>query len=197
MKGNNQPAGFRTHTLVCMGSALVMITAKYIFGIYHNMVNLDPARLGAQVISGIGFLGAGTIMKDEARVRGLTTAASLWVVACIGLAVGSGLYQVSIFAALLVYVVLILLKKIEALFRRNSGVAVIEMDIRNTPGQIARVTDCMGQLKVVIRDIKIQPSDEPWIHAKFYIRLPRNVTYESLMAELKAVEGIMLNMDDD
>lgn len=136
-------------------------------------------------------------MKDEARVRGLTTAASLWVVACIGLAVGSGLYQVSIFAALLVYVVLILLKKIEALFRRNSGVAVIEMDIRNTPGQIARVTDCMGQLKVVIRDIKIQPSDEPWIHAKFYIRLPRNVTYESLMAELKAVEGIMLNMDDD
>jgi putative Mg2+ transporter-C (MgtC) family protein len=55
----------------------------------------------------------------------------------------------------------------------------------------------MGQLKVVIRDIKIQPSDEPWIHAKFYIRLPRNVTYESLMAELKAVEGIMLNMDDD
>jgi putative Mg2+ transporter-C (MgtC) family protein len=83
------------------------------------------------------------------------------------------------------------------LFRRNSGVAVIEMDIRNTPGQIARVTDCMGQLKVVIRDIKIQPSDEPWIHAKFYIRLPRNVTYESLMAELKAVEGIMLNMDDD
>lgn len=193
----NRPAGFRTHTLVCMGSALVMITAKYIFGIYHNMVNLDPARLGAQVISGIGFLGAGTIMKDEARVRGLTTAASLWVVACIGLAVGSGLYQVSIFAALLVYVVLILLKKIEALFRRNSGVTVIEMDIRNTPGQIARVTDCMGQLKVVIRDIKIQPSDEPWIHAKFYIRLPRNVTYESLMAELKAVEGIMLNMDDD
>jgi putative Mg2+ transporter-C (MgtC) family protein len=115
----NRPAGFRTHTLVCMGSALVMITAKYIFGIYHNMVNLDPARLGAQVISGIGFLGAGTIMKDEARVRGLTTAASLWVVACIGLAVGSGLYQVSIFAALLVYVVLILLKKIEALVQKE------------------------------------------------------------------------------
>ena len=58
----NRPAGFRTHTLVCMGSALVMITAKYIFGIYHNMVNLDPARLGAQVISGIGFLGAGSIL---------------------------------------------------------------------------------------------------------------------------------------
>ena len=107
----NRPAGFRTHTLVCMGSALVMITAKYIFGIYHNMVNLDPARLGAQVISGIGF---GSRHNYEGRSPGsrLTTAASLWVVACIGLAVGSGLYQVSIFAALLVYVVLILLKKL-------------------------------------------------------------------------------------
>ena len=66
----NRPAGFRTHTLVCMGSALVMITSQYIFHEYHSLVNLDPARLGAQVISGIGFLGAGTIMKDEARVRG-------------------------------------------------------------------------------------------------------------------------------
>jgi len=136
----NRPAGFRTHTLVCMGSALVMITSQYIFKTYHNLVNLDPARLGAQVISGIGFLGAGTILKDDARVRGLTTAASLWVVACIGLAVGAGLYQISIFAALLVYVALILLKRIEALFRRNAGTVVIELDISNTPGQIAKVT---------------------------------------------------------
>ncbi|NLO81831.1 MAG: MgtC/SapB family protein [Clostridiales bacterium] len=193
----NRPAGFRTHTLVCMGSALVMITSQYIFDEYHSLVNLDPARLGAQVISGIGFLGAGTIMKDEARVRGLTTAASLWVVACIGLAAGAGLYQISIFAAFLVYIVLILLKKIEALFRRNTGVKVIKMDIRNVPGQIAKVTDCMGQLKVLIRDIKLEPSDEPWVHAKFYIRLPRNVTYENLLTELKAVEGVRLSPDDD
>ncbi len=193
----NRPAGFRTHTLVCMGSALVMITSQYIFKTYHNLVNLDPARLGAQVISGIGFLGAGTILKDDARVRGLTTAASLWVVACIGLAVGAGLYQISIFAALLVYVALILLKRIEALFRRNAGTVVIELDISNTPGQIAKVTEHLGKLKVNIRDIKIQPSDEQWIQAKFYVRLPHNLTYQSLLAELDTLDGIMTSKDDD
>ena len=78
----NRPAGFRTHTLVCMGSALVMITAKYIFGIYHNMVNLDPARLGAQVISGIGF---GSRHNYEGRSPGsrLDHRCQPWVVACI------------------------------------------------------------------------------------------------------------------
>ena len=115
-----------------------MITSQYIFKTYHNLVNLDPARLGAQVISGIGFLGAGTILEDDARVRGLTTAASLWVVACIGLAVGAGLYQISIFAALLVYVALILLKRIEALFRRNAGTVVIGVDISNTPAKLLK-----------------------------------------------------------
>src|SRR5690606_40468539 len=99
----NRPAGFRTHTLVCMGSALVMTTSQYLFNTYSDIVNLDPARLGAQVISGIGFLGAGTIMNDGHRVRGLTTAASLWVVACLGLAVGAGYYAGAVAAFIMSY----------------------------------------------------------------------------------------------
>lgn len=190
----NRPAGFRTHTLVCMGSALVMIISEYIFDMYHQMVNLDPARLGAAVVSGIGFLGAGTILKDGVRIRGLTTAASLWVVACVGLAAGTGLYGIAIFSALLIYVTLILLKKIESLFK-SSGVIEIELDMLNVPGQIAKVTELMGKLKVQIRDIKMVASDDPWIQAKFFVRLPHGMTYESLLSELCGIEGVTINMD--
>ena len=77
---SHRPAGFRTHILVAVGSALVMMTSKYIFLEYEGLANFDPTRLGAQVISGIGFLGAGTILREGFSVKGLTTAASLWEV---------------------------------------------------------------------------------------------------------------------
>ena len=86
----NRPAGVRTHVLVGVSAALIMITSEYLFSYYKDFTNMDPARMGAQIISGIGFLGAGTIIKDGLNVRGLTTAASLWAVACIGIASGSG-----------------------------------------------------------------------------------------------------------
>src|SRR3989338_8739355 len=85
-------AGFRTHILVGVGSTLIMLTSMYIFDIYSDRATPDPGRIAAQVVSGIGFLGAGTIIRFKASVRGLTTAASLWTVAGLGLAVGSGLY---------------------------------------------------------------------------------------------------------
>ena len=108
----NRPAGLRTHVLVGISAALVMITSEYLFHQYYEMANMDPARLGAQVISGIGFLGAGTIVKDGFSVRGLTTAASLWAVACIGLAAGAGLYSGAILATIFIYVTLQLMKNI-------------------------------------------------------------------------------------
>nr|MBO2494413.1 methyltransferase [Clostridia bacterium] len=193
----NRPAGFRTHTLVCMGSTLVMVTSMHLFGLYSDVVNLDPARLGAQVISGIGFLGAGTILKDKARVRGLTTAASLWVVACIGLAIGAGLYSVAVVAALLAYITLILLKRMERLIISKSKIEEIELDIQNVPGQIAKVTECMGRLNVQIRDIKMVPTDEQWVQTRFYVMLPRGMKREKLIKELKAIKGVEIYTDED
>lgn len=84
-----RPAGLRTYTLVCMGSALAMIVSQEMYFKYHNTVTADPGRIAAQVISGIGFLGAGTIMREGANITGLTTAAGLWVVACVGLGLRS------------------------------------------------------------------------------------------------------------
>ncbi len=92
-ESTHRPAGLRTHTLVAVGACVIMQLGMYTANQYGN---LDPSRLGAQVISGIGFLGAGTIMKEGASVKGLTTAASLWVVACLGLAIGCGAYFIAI-----------------------------------------------------------------------------------------------------
>jgi putative Mg2+ transporter-C (MgtC) family protein len=106
-------AGLRTHILVSLGSCLIMLTSLYVFDIYKDTVSMDPARIAAGVITGIGFLGAGTIIREPEGVRGLTTAASLWVVAGIGLAVGCGFIKVAFYTTALVLLVLYLLRYIE------------------------------------------------------------------------------------
>jgi putative Mg2+ transporter-C (MgtC) family protein len=111
---HRRTAGLRTHILVSLGSCLIMLTSLYIFDIYKNEVALDPARIAAGVITGIGFLGAGAIIRDTSEsVKGLTTAASLWVVAGLGLAVGCGFYIASVFTTILALVVLLLLRYAE------------------------------------------------------------------------------------
>lgn len=108
----NRPAGFRTHILVCVGACLVMITNEYIFVSAGG--SADPTRMGAQVISGIGFLGVGTIfMTGKNTVKGLTTAAGLWASACVGLAIGIGFYLGGVAATIIIIMVLALLQKLE------------------------------------------------------------------------------------
>ena len=106
-------AGFRTHILVCVGSTLIMLTGLHLFHQYHAVTQMDPARLAAQVVSGVGFLGAGTIIHFRDSIRGLTTAASVWASAGIGLAVGSGFYVGAVTTTLLVLVALLLLSRLE------------------------------------------------------------------------------------
>ena len=103
----HRPAGMRTHTLVALGACVVMIIGNLISTQYQALGSTpDPARLGAQVISGISFLGAGTILREGVNVKGLTTAASLWTVACLGLAAGAGYYVIAMIGMLHVFVTL-------------------------------------------------------------------------------------------
>ncbi len=185
----NRPAGFRTHTLVCMGSALVMLTSEYLINTYSDLSIPDPARLGAQVISGIGFLGAGTIIKDGSRVRGLTTAASLWVVACIGIAIGAGFYWGALIAAVFSYITLFLLKKFEGFMTGLRGYD-LQVELLNKPGQIARVTGVLGSLNISIRDIKIMPGEDEWAVSRFKIVMPKGLSEDVLLAELDRLEGV-------
>ncbi len=121
----NRPAGFRTYMLVSIGSCVVMLINQYVYQVYGAG---DPLRLGAQVISGIGFLGAGTIIvTTHNQIKGLTTAAGLWASACIGLAVGLGLYEVAVTAAVAVFSVLTVLHRLD--FRMRSKTRTVDVYI--------------------------------------------------------------------
>ena len=112
---HKRTAGLRTHILVSLGSCLIMLTSLYVFDIYKDITKADPARIAAGVITGIGFLGAGTIIREREGVRGLTTAASLWVVAGIGLACGCGFVNAAIYTTILALIVLFFLRHFETL----------------------------------------------------------------------------------
>lgn len=124
-----RPAGLRTHLLVCVGVTLIMLVSEHIFVQYQvykqdSILRIDPARIASQVVTGIGFLGAGTIMRFKGSVRGLTTAASLWVVAGVGLAIGSGFILPAIFATFIAIMTLILLPKVEGEIKKDKYITM-------------------------------------------------------------------------
>lgn len=116
-------AGLRTHILVCVGSALTMLVSLYTFEVYKNLAATDPSRIAAGVVTGIGFIGAGAIIRNPEKVLGLTTAASIWVSAAIGLAVGCGYISAALTATVLSFIVLSTLKKVESSvrYKRNEA----------------------------------------------------------------------------
>ena len=109
---HGKDAGFRTHALVCLGAALIMIVSTDVFEIYRQMADVDPSRIAAQVVSGIGFLGAGAIIRDPRGVKGLTTAAGIWTAAGIGLACGLGKYHPAVITTVLALLILIVFSRI-------------------------------------------------------------------------------------
>jgi putative Mg2+ transporter-C (MgtC) family protein len=194
---NNHPAGFRTHILVCLGSALIMLISMYgfeeFFNEHNNFVVSDPARLAAQVVSGIGFLGAGTIIVHGGTIRGLTTAASLWVVAGIGLALGAGFYYGAILATFLVLISLVVLMRLEELFIRKSHLHLIELKVVDVPGKLGMIATKLGSRNISIRKISIGESrekDEGHVYITIGIRLPNNVSIALVVDELQTVEGV-------
>ncbi|MFA5004672.1 MAG: MgtC/SapB family protein [Candidatus Omnitrophota bacterium] len=116
---HRRTAGLRTHILVGLGSCLIMLTSIYVFDIYKDKVALDPTRIAAGVITGIGFLGAGAIIREKEGVKGLTTAASIWVVSGIGLAVGTGFIRTAVYTTVLVLVILHLLRYFESMISKD------------------------------------------------------------------------------
>ena len=125
----DHPAGFRTHILISIGSTLLMLLSIYIPQTYHQFQNGDPGRIAAQVVSGIGFLGAGAIIRLGVNVRGLTTAASIWVVAGIGLAIGGGMYLAAVIAAVLTLLALVFLDVVKKNLTRHRSFKFIKIFI--------------------------------------------------------------------
>ncbi|MCX5656634.1 MAG: MgtC/SapB family protein, partial [Candidatus Omnitrophica bacterium] len=149
---HGRAAGLRTHILVCLGSALIMLTSIHIYEMYIGVAAVDPARIAAQVVSGIGFLGAGTILRFRASVRGLTTAASLWAVAGLGLAVGSGFYKAAFLTTFLSLVALVLLTGLEKTWIRRDWYRVLEIEGAGHFGQLEAIRKILGDYEVEIKD---------------------------------------------
>jgi len=158
---SNRAAGFRTHILVCVGATAIMLLSIYGFTAFANEVNvrMDPARLAAQVISGIGFLGAGAIMRNGFTISGLTTAASLWVVAAIGLCVGAGFYFVSLLTTFVVLFSLFLLNRWEKKFFNVKRRRRLEMKLSCRAGQVSEVVHLMEARGVVIDDLSAEQKE--------------------------------------
>lgn len=184
----SRPAGLRTHILVCIGAALVQITSLNYFR--NNGITMDPMRLGAQVISGIGFLGAGTILKEGANIKGLTTAASIWAVACIGLAAGSGLYFEATAATVLIYISLKGFKKVEDSMAKNKKYTSLEITAENTPGMIGRLGNLYGKQEISIDNIEISEKDDDRIVMFLTLKFKYLIPIETLIEDTLNTEGV-------
>ena len=149
---SHRPAGFRTHILVAVGSALIMLTSVYIAEKYKGQMNVDITRMSGQVVSGIGFLGAGTILREGFYVKGLTTAASLWAVSCIGIAIGAGFVAGAVVATLVIYITLNSLKKV--VVRGKAGKALY-VEVKDLAEQVPKISKLIKRTGTVVHSMEI------------------------------------------
>ncbi len=185
-----RPAGFRTHMLVCLGAAMTMLISQHV---WMQGYTTDMSRLGAQVVSGIGFLGAGTILiTGRQQIKGLTTAAGLWASACIGLAIGAGFYAGAIFGFLFIWLTITLLSRIESRLIASARNMNIYMEYSDSEA-LGRVIDNIKKLNVKIYDVEITKNravDGFSIGAIVSLRLPRSLPHAVIMAEIASSDGV-------
>ncbi|WP_273333834.1 MgtC/SapB family protein [Dictyoglomus turgidum] len=181
-----KPAGLRTHILVSLGSTLFMIVSAYAFP-----GNGDPGRIAAQVVTGIGFIGAGTILRTGFTVKGLTTAASIWAVSGIGLSVGAGLYFPAFIATIFIIVVLVLATKLEKIFLGTHQDVGLNLIIEDRPGAIGEIGTLLGELNVDIKQIELGNSWEGKISLKILVRIPQKLTKNELLLRLSDLPSVI------
>lgn len=192
---HGRPAGFRTHLLVSLGSCLFVVTSIHFYRVFGNFsgvvpVGVDPGRVAAQVVTGIGFLGAGAIIREKNSIRGLTTAACLWVASAIGLSCGVGLYAVSLVVTMLSLLSLLFLKKIENKLNRDTYLTIsVWSDDRER--QLQNIEALLTSCKVQVVNISIERNIE-----RHELLLDFQVKYSSrrlacdLVDEVATVAGV-------
>lgn len=144
----NRAAGFRTHILICMGSCLLMLISIYIPQEFLDFKSGDPGRIAAQVVAGIGFLGAGAIIKNGDQVKGLTTAASIWVSAAIGLAIGAGMLWIALATLILVLFALIMLEKVGKAIFSKKQFKILAIKLKQTSVNIDLIENILKKFRV-------------------------------------------------
>ena len=186
-----RPAGFRTYMLVCLGATLVMMTNDYICKLYGSG---DVARMGAQVVNGIGFLGAGTIITTgHNRVKGLTTAAGLWAAACIGLAIGSGYYEGAVIGTFMIVVIMVVLHSFDRRLLASTRVVMIYIEVKQME-VIRHLNAFTKEHQIIIDDVEMETPDavqKNKIAVVFTLRLPTKSNHTELVEQISALEGVI------
>lgn len=190
-ESRGEAAGLRTHIIVGLGAALFTIVSAYGFTDFNEFApNRDPARIAAQVVTGIGFLGAGAIMREGWGVRGLTTAAALWIAAAIGVASGAGYYEAAVVTTVVVMVALLLLLRLRPLIRRHTTSETLEMEADLREGTDAeRFCQLMVGRGVGIDAINIA-SQAKGEKLHLVLRVPPGTNFTPLLRELSELEGV-------
>ena len=186
-----RPAGYRTHIIVCMGATLAMCISRYAFEVLK--VNTDISRLGAQVINGIGFLGAGTIMVTGQHVKGLTTAAGLWTCACMGLCIGAGFFECAIVACVVIWLTISYFTGLEKnliSISQNMNVNVIVNDTSVLHGLFETIKSM--DIKIYdseITNIKNLKNESP--NVLIEMRMPKRRRHSEVIAAIASIEGVI------
>lgn len=170
---NNQPAGLRTHIILCLGSALIMVVSQRVAA---GGAAYDPGRIAAQVVSGIGFLGAGAILRMGASVRGITTAASIWTSAGIGLAVGARLHLEAVAATSILLLSLTVLKWLERRFFGRRRFRILEIQVRQENEEVVQqIEDLLSKQRCNSRTMEVRKNPETgMVHLQFEMSVPRD-----------------------
>lgn len=185
-----RPAGFRTHILICLGAAITTLTSQYLvldLGLYTDM-----ARLGAQVIAGIGFIGAGTIIVTKRRqVKGLTTAAGLWVSAIVGLCCGAGFYEGAIFATLIILLAELVFAKLEYFIVSHAKTFTLFVEYAES-SRLANIMDSIKGDNVFILDMEVSKSSSSNYFVTFSLKMPRKkASHQAVMTHIAKIEGVI------
>lgn len=186
---HGRPAGFRTHLLVSLGSALFVAVSIEFYRLYSH-VGVDPGRVAAQVVTGIGFLGAGAIIRERGAIRGLTTAACLWVASAIGVACGVGMFSVSMVVTGIAIVSLLVLKKLESTLSKDTYLEVaILSDDRS--GQMEQIEGILLECGVDLMETALERElDTATVRFEFQLRVVGRHTTCKLVDRLSGLEGI-------
>jgi len=150
---SRKPAGLRTNVLICFGAALYMIVSRHISG---GAAYTDPARLAAQVVAGIGFLGAGVILQSRGSITGLTTAATIFVVGALGIAIGEGLYPLALFSTVLVFLVLVVLRRVERLVLRRARLFHYHLTTKDPAEFLEQLLDLLEKEHLRLEDFDVK-----------------------------------------
>lgn len=188
----HRPAGLRTHILVCVGACLVMLTSEFTYNYYHQFSpNMDIARLGAQVISGIGFLGAGTIIRNGSSVKGLTTAASIWAVACIGLATGIGFYFGATIATIVIFICLGYIKKSAVSTNQKKITLTITSESKFVNSVISNIETKFSENSININKISIKTLESANSEILFQLITSDTSNPSVILGNLNSLPGII------